>query len=266
MSIKAPPARTKARGRCDLMAIYVTGDIHGGIDMHKLSNRELKKNGISIAENDFLVILGDFGLPFFDSDLDPHSKTHGEYRYWIKWLSEKPYTILWIDGNHDNFNFWERQEVIERYGGKVQIHPDAPNVIHLMRGDIYEIDGKSCLAFGGAASADKAYRKANINWWEQENASEADKANVRENLRQCGGRVDYVFTHTPPTYIRRLIPKMYELTDLTADFLDQLSLEMTYRAWFSGHLHIELLLKSTRFAAFYNTVLNAEEVAAAFGE
>lgn len=59
---------------------------------------------------------------------------------------------------------------------------------------------------------------------------------------------------------------MYELTDPTADFLDQLSLEMTYRAWFSGHLHIELLLKSERFAAFYNTVLNAEEVAAAFGE
>lgn len=248
------------------MAIYVTGDIHGGIDMHKLSNKELKKNGVSIAENDFLVILGDFGLPFFDSDLEEHSKTHKEYRYWINWLSEKPYTVLWIDGNHDNFNFWEQQEVTERYGGRVQAHPDAPNVIHLMRGEIYEIQGKSCLAFGGAASADKAYRKANINWWEQETASEADKANARENLRRRGGQVDYVFTHTPPAYIRRSISNLYEYPDPTADFLDELSFEVNYRAWFSGHLHIELLLKSQRFAAFYNTVLNAEEVAAAFGE
>lgn len=248
------------------MAIYVTGDIHGGIDMHKLSNKELKKNGVSITENDFLVILGDFGLPFFDSDLEEHSKTHKEYRYWIKWLAEKPYTVLWIDGNHDNFNFWEQQEITERFGGKVQVHPDASNVIHLMRGEVYTIDGKKCLAFGGAASADKAYRKPNISWWARENASETEKANARENLRRHGGRVDYVFTHTPPTYIRRLIPKMYELTDPTADFLDQLGLEITYRAWFSGHLHIELALNSLRFAAFYNTVLNAEEVAAAFGE
>ena len=248
------------------MSIYMTGDIHGGIDMHKLSKKELKRNGISIKESDFLVILGDFRLPFFDSDLDPHSKTYGEYRYWIKWLGEKPYTILWIDGNHDNFNFWERREITERFGGKVHVHPNAPNVIHLMRGEIYEIDGKSCLAFGGAASTDRAYRKPGYSWWEQETASEEDKQNARDNLRRHGGQVDYVFTHTPPTSIRRMIPGMYEYPDATADFLDLLGLEMNYKAWFSGHIHLDIALKSLKFASFYNTVLNAEDVAESFEE
>lgn len=242
------------------MAIYVTGDIHGGIDIHKLSRKALEGDGIVLGEDDFLVILGDFGLPFFDSDLDPNSKTHGEYSYWIKWLSEKPCTILWVDGNHDNFNFWEKQEISQLYGGKVQIHPHAPNVIRLLRGEIYEIAGKICLAFGGAASTDRAFRKANHNWWEQETASEADKANARENLRRRGGRVDYVFTHTPPKSIIRAVPGVYDRDDPTADFLDLLGLEMTYSAWFSGHVHKDIVLRSERFALCYNTVLNAAEL------
>lgn len=87
----------------------------------------------------------------------------GEYEYWTTWLSRKPYTILFIDGNHDNFNFWDNQPVTREWHGKVQRHPDIPNAYHLMRGEIYEIDNKSIFTFGGAVSIDKSYRTENVS-------------------------------------------------------------------------------------------------------
>ena len=84
------------------MAIWVTGDIHGGIDMHKLSRKELKRRGITLSEGDFLIILGDFGFPFLDKE---YETPRSEYHYWMKWFRERRYTVLWIDGNHENFNF-----------------------------------------------------------------------------------------------------------------------------------------------------------------
>ena len=54
------------------------------------------------------------------------------------------------------------------YSGKVQIHPNAPNVIHLMCGEIYNIEGKKFFTFGGAVSYDKEQRIPNVSWWKQE--------------------------------------------------------------------------------------------------
>ncbi len=145
------------------MAIWLTGDTHGGIDMGKLSRKSRKRNNFEINEGDFLIILGDFGFPFFDKETEQKG---GEYHYWMKWFRERRYTVLWLDGNHENFNFWERQPIIEKFGGKVQIHPEAENVFHLMRGEFYDIEDKSFFVFGGAASQDKAYREPNVSWWE----------------------------------------------------------------------------------------------------
>ena len=206
--------------------VYITGDIHGGIDMHKLSRKVLLSKGIELTENDFLIILGDFGLPFLDSEAD---ETHGEYTYWIKWLSKKTCTILWIDGNHDNFNFWERQRVSEWHGGRVQVHPRAKNVIHLMRGEIYEIEGEKYFAFGGAVSHDKEYRKSGYDMWEQEQASESDIENARRNLERFGYKVDYILSHTPPSHIIDSIPYIERVNDRGTDFLSQAALKTEYR-------------------------------------
>ena len=144
--------------------IYFTGDIHGEIDIGKLSYRNWEESR-NLTKNDYLIIMRDFGLPFLDSEVNEQNQpVRGVYSYWIKWLSERPYIILWVDGNHENFNYWDKQEVSEWHGGKVQIHPHAPNVIHLMRGEIYNIDDMTFFAFSGAKSHDKAYRKPDITW------------------------------------------------------------------------------------------------------
>ena len=73
-------------------------------------------------------------------------------------LSELPYTILFVDGNHENFDRLLSEFPIEDWnGGKV--HKIRPNIIHLMRGHVFEIEGKRIFAMGGGYSVDKYMRR-----------------------------------------------------------------------------------------------------------
>ncbi len=58
-------------------------------------------------------------------------------RYWLDWLEEKPFTTLFVDGNHENFDRLYAYPT-EKWKGV----------------EIFEIDGKKIFAFGGAASHD----------------------------------------------------------------------------------------------------------------
>lgn len=44
--------------------IFVTGDIHGSLDINKLSCRKNRKNNLfnNISNNDYIIICSDFGL------------------------------------------------------------------------------------------------------------------------------------------------------------------------------------------------------------
>jgi hypothetical protein len=115
---------------------------------------------LEISERDKVIICGDFGLPWCNDKEDD---------YWLNWLEEKNFEILFVDGNHENFDLLYQFPVVERYGGKV--HKVRKNIFHLMRGEVYEIEGKTFFAFGGASSVDKHLRVESISWWEQENFS-----------------------------------------------------------------------------------------------
>lgn len=232
--------------------IYVTGDIHGACDIGKLSNKSLKLRDLEIGEDDYLIILGDFGLPFFD----PDEKEDKEYLYWIKWLSEKPWTTLWIDGNHDSFNYWSRQEITEMFGGKVQVHPKADNVIHLMRGEIYTIEGKTFFAFGGATSTDKDRRTVNVSWWPAEEPQLPDIENAEKHLFERNYTVDYVLTHTPPADI---IQKMgHSNFGMAAQYLRVLRNKLKYHRWFCGHMHEDSFFEDEKIVNLYTEIIKID--------
>ena len=50
----------------------------------------------------------------------------------LDWYNDKPWTTLFCDGNHDNFDLLSKHPVEEWNGGKV--HRIRPKVLHLMRG------------------------------------------------------------------------------------------------------------------------------------
>jgi len=56
--------------------IYITGDLHGGIDISKLSSKCFAEQKI-LSKNDYVIICGDFGCVWNNSRTD---------NYWIKWL------------------------------------------------------------------------------------------------------------------------------------------------------------------------------------
>ena len=58
-----------------------------------------------------------------------------------------------MDGNHENFDILYKYPVEKWNDGK--IHRITPNIVHLMRGEIYSIEGKTIFTFGGGTTVDK---------------------------------------------------------------------------------------------------------------
>ena len=138
--------------------IYITGDIHGSNDIHKLTRRAAKKairagkTTYTYKDGDYLIICGDFGLIWYS----PDSVYYKEAQYWLNWLNKQPYTTLFVDGNHENHAMLDAMPVSEWHGGKVHLISDK--IVHLMRGQVYDIEGNTFFTFGGASSHDKQWR------------------------------------------------------------------------------------------------------------
>ena len=244
--------------------IYLTGDTHCGLDMGKLSTEQLKKQGIELTEKDHLIITGDFGFPFLPSDISEYEVSNGregEYSYHIKYLRERPYTILFIEGNHDNHDWWSRQEVTDMFGGKVQIHPHATNVIHLMRGEMYMIEDRSFFTFGGAMSVDKPFRTEGVSWWSGEEASSEDMQHARDVLEKNAYKADYIITHTLPHSIIAETPLLSHKKSSckTAGFLDEILERVTYDKWFCGHFHVDMTVPEHRINVLYNSIVSLKD-------
>ena len=94
--------------------IYVTGDTHGYNDIDKLTSHRWPE-GRKLTKDDILIIAGDFGLVFYPYGGDSE-------KYWLDWLDECPWTTLFIDGNHENFDrLYNEYPCEERYGGPVGV-------------------------------------------------------------------------------------------------------------------------------------------------
>lgn len=105
--------------------------------------------------------------------------------------------MLFIDGNHENFDKLNSSPVKIWSGGKV--HKIRSNVIHLMRGEVYCIEGNTIFVMGGGYSIDKYRRTEGVFWWSQEMPSEEEYHNGIMNLEKVGNHVEYIITHTAPS-------------------------------------------------------------------
>ncbi len=146
------------------MKIYVTGDTHQENNSEKLSEENFVEQK-ELTKDDFVIIVGDFGCYWNEK-----SKKEIESR---EKLAEKPFTILYIEGNHDNYDLIENLPESEWNGGRVHID-ERYGFIHLMRGQVYNINGNKIFTFGGAYSIDKKFRKQGISHWDRELPSEEE--------------------------------------------------------------------------------------------
>ena len=146
--------------------IFLLGDTHGPTNFLK-KIYELEKQ-YQPAENDYVIILGDFGILFaLQENLFE--------KLALQKANEKPYKVLFIDGNHENFPRLLAESRDCNFGGSIARQlTKYKNIIWLQRGCCYHIDNKKILTFGGGTSIDKSYRVQDISWWEEENISDQD--------------------------------------------------------------------------------------------
>lgn len=221
--------------------IYITGDTHGEVDISHIGTKARKSFDIELNSNDYLIIAGDFGLPFSPCDIDQYNNKKGQYRFWINWLDKYPCKILFVDGNHDNHEWWAEQPVTKMFGGLVQIHPHSNNVIHLMRGQIYTIEDKTFFTMGGAKSIDVMYRKEHISWWKDEMPSNSEYDLAMKNLEANNMYVDYIITHCcGSSYLNYLYTSHSESDQLTSFFNHlEFDFDLKFKHWYFGHHHID---------------------------
>ena len=222
--------------------IYITGDTHIPVDIQKLSTKNFPQQK-ELTKDDLVIICGDFGGVWDGS---------AEERYWIKWLKEKNFTTMFVDGNHENFDRLKEYPVAEFAGGKV--HKIDDGIYHLMRGEVFTIDGKKIFVFGGASSHDKEHRKEGVSWWADEMPSEEEYLNAEENLERNGNSVDFIITHCAPTSVQRVVNINYEENKLT-DFLDKVKMTTSYKQWFFGHYHKNKNVDEKHKAVFDEVIL-----------
>ena len=254
------------------MGVWVTGDCHREVNRFNTKNfpeqLEFLENN---KDKNIVIVTGDFGLVWSWEGED------AEERYWLNWLENKPFTTVFVDGNHECFPRLNSFPVREWHGGKV--HEIRSNVFHLMRGEVYTIEDKTFFAFGGAASRDMAdgildandpkwrekakalrdddrfmYRVKGRDWWEEEMPNEVEMAAALLNLKKHDNQVDYIITHCPPaSMIARSGRAGYEQNILTA-FLEGLMQRITYKQWYSGHLHVNIQFENKDIVLYENII------------
>lgn len=248
-----------------MMAFYITGDIHGDIARFLPENWQGHYGLPPLTKEDVVLICGDFGVPwgFGKGSLGTPREGKATERDEAKLdaLAELDAAILFIDGNHENFPILRAFPEKERYGGRV--HELRPNIVHLERGEIYEVQGISLFAFGGALSIDRAWRTPGESWWQEETYNEAEYENAIRHLEAADWHADLVVTHTAPfDFIRQsgaqgtppvILHRRFGI-DKTAEMLEDLYPKMHWKLWYFGHFHSSMINKAMKFRGIYKEI------------
>lgn len=229
--------------------IWLCGDTHGEVDLFKVEEffDEVVCYQV-VTKDDYLVILGDAGI-CWDGGVGDASVCER--------LRQLPCKVLFLDGNHENFDLLAEYPVTEDWnGGKVQFI--EKDIIRLMRGQVYTLEGKKFFVFGGAYSIDKAFRISGYSWWLEEMPSQREYDEGLRNLERMGYKVDYVLSHTCPGHIAKLlVPSIYPGEEELQEYFDDISQQVDFTMWYFGHWHIDQT--EGRYRCLWYDIVELEE-------
>ena len=244
--------------------IYATGDTHGNFMRFSL---EYFPEQEAMTKDDYVIICGDFGGIWEGDRKD---------RKLLDRLEKLPFTLLFVCGNHENFDRLAEYPVEEWHGGKVR--KIRPHVLHLMRGQVFEIEGYTFFTMGGASSHDVAdgilnpfapdfkeqyadlrmagaqFRVNHRSWWKEELPSEEEYAEARKNLEREDYEVDYIITHCAPSSIVDIVGNNRYEHDRLTDFLEEVKEKAKFHYWIFGHYHDDKKIQD-RFILLYDQIV-----------
>ena len=248
------------------MALYVTGDCHG--EWRKLRLFSVQQN---LTEDDFIIVCGDFGI-WDDSD--------GRERKALNKLAEIRPTVVFVSGNHENFDrlYSNEFETIEFHGGKAQ--RIGRNVYHLLRGYVFDFCGKKFFSFGGASSHDvddrildpedyesrsefkkvvkewqkenKMFRIKGVSWWERELPTEEEMNFGKEMLAANNNQVDFIISHCCPQQVAAVFSCGLYKADRLTSYFDEIMENTKFIRWYFGHYHDDRVILG-KFVMLYHS-------------
>lgn len=249
--------------------IFITGDTHADYSRFSKKNFPIQTE---LDREDFVIVSGDFGI----WDNSPRE------RFELQQLSNRAFTTLFVDGNHENFNQLYKYPVEKWHGGL--IHRVRPGVIHLIRGQVYDIAGKKIFTMGGGSSHDiedgilnpkdpqirqkidqlrrqgkYRYRINGMSWWPEEMPNDMEYNTALENLDACGWKVDYVVSHCCPSSVQDILSSGIFQQDALTIFLEQLRNKLDFQYWFFGHYHADSMYCG-RFILQYRNIVDTKDL------
>ena len=208
---------------------FLTGDTHGNF------NRILGFCQIyNTTKDDILCILGDAGVNYYLNQKD----------YMLKQaLQDFSITLLCIHGNHEErpFNISTYKEKLWN-NGIVYYEEEFPNILFAKDGEVYSINGKTCMAIGGAYSVDKEYRLLrHWSWFKDEQPDKKIKTYVEKQCTKYK-KVNLVLSHTCPneTIPRHMFLPFIDQSKVdhsTEFWLQNIANYLTFDNWYFGHYH-----------------------------
>ncbi len=216
------------------MHYYITGDTHG--DFSRIAEF-CELNGTDIE--DVMIILGDAGINYYLDKRDEDLKNE---------LLGLPITLFCIHGNHEARPLeanGDYEEILWK-GGLVYAEEDYPNILFAKDGEIYDFNGKSVIAIGGAYSVDKFYRlSSGLQWFDSEQPDEETKVYVEKQLESRQWEIDIVLSHTAPIEAEPVWSFIPGIDQQSVDKSTEKWLQSIYdrlelkEGWYAGHYHVE---------------------------
>lgn len=190
--------------------VFITGDCDKDYSRFEIENFPQQRE---MTKDDYVIVCGNLGVAWYGKETPQYEQEEQD----LDWLDNLPFTLLFIDGNCENFEELNKYPVKEWNGGRV--HEIRPSVLHLIRGEVFELCGKKIFAFGGidySGWGDNSFKwDENGNWkkeareyeekewgynidFEDRKAymepSEVDIENAVRNLEKHNYEVDYMVT------------------------------------------------------------------------
>lgn len=165
------------------------GDTHGSTwDMTRAINAAVARNVTH------MIVLGDFGFWTASHSVGFLDQTN-------KKLADYNITLYWVDGNHE-----DHLALLDLPMAPDGTRPIRSNIFHLPRGFRWMWGGVRFLAFGGAYSVDRDWRKLGVSYFKEETATPEQVA-----AAVADGVTDILIMHDSPAGVPN------DITDIPAN-------------------------------------------------
>lgn len=266
------------------MTIAITGDIHG--DPIKrftfCKHPELRK----LKPSDYMIILGDFGIPFGINAPFWHSQESKKEHYVANWLNSQQYTTIAICGNHDDRDAIADMPQVEMFGGTVRTlrfdGRDYHNIVIVDTPQVLTIDGYKCLVIPGADSHDisdgilepddpdfkiilkkwsrdpyKMFRVNHWSWWENEGVDIEATRNLLSAHKD--EHFNFIFTHDCPSIFNELSESIIrDVSTESEKYFEELRTTLNFDSWMHGHVHTNQRYGHNHITALFYDILMVE--------